>query len=584
MSRSLSTRSAYEHRNSLLPNVAFEVIWECEVGGDLVRWDGNVESLFGYRRDEVDAHLGWWTARAHPEDLERVEAVAARAIRDGAPGWVCEYRFRRKDGAWVWLASRCAIERDAHGRAHRLVGAMIDVTKLKEAEARLHVFTRQIPARATATDLDLRVLWDTGAAFSETASAVGKTVPELFETSPDRERVLDACRRALSGESSVLDIDDGTAAARLHLGPFCDPAGDVTGVVGVAFDITDRVRSEAQVREGQRLLRQVLDTLPVGVLVLDPRGDITLGNSASERIWGGSIVRGTERWANTNAVWHGSGLPVTADQWASRRALDRGETTRDELIDIVTYSGQRKTIENYAAPILNAQNEITGAVVVNQDVTERVCAEDALRKLSRRLIEAQETERRAIARELHDDLGQVLTALRINMVTRHGDDAESLALVDGALARLRGLAQQLRPALLDEQGLAASLRWYVERESKRAGLEASLTVEAREPRPPVTLEVAVFRIVQEALTNVIRHAAATRVAISVSYSNDALHLIMRDDGRGFDVAAARKRATTGASQGLINMYERVALAGGELTIDSAPGEGTSVELRVPLVA
>src|SRR5436305_6245474 len=245
-----------ETRDWLLARVAFEAVWERDLQSDTLKWDENLESIFGYRRDEAVNHVSWWCERVHPDDVKQVEQVVSQAIRGDAPGWSNEYRFRRKDGSWAWVASRCAIERDADGRALRAVGAMIDISRLKETESRLRYFTEQIPARATVTDRDLRVVWDAGAAFPDNPSAVGKTVPELFAQSPDRERVLDGCRRALTGESSKLEIDDGTAAAQLQLVPFHDPAGNVTGVVGIAFDITARVRSVEQTRCGPRRLEQ----------------------------------------------------------------------------------------------------------------------------------------------------------------------------------------------------------------------------------------------------------------------------------------------------------------------------------------
>lgn len=587
-----------EGRDALLAEVAFEAVWDRDLASDRLAWRWNLESVFGYRQDQVDGHVDWWRERVHPDDLQRVEKTAADAMGGLVNRWQIEYRFRRADGSWAWVASRCAIERDGGGRARRIVGAMIDVSQLKETASRLRLFTEQIPARATAIDRDLRVIWDTGAAFSTTDSVVGRTVPELFAQSRNRERVLDACQRALAGESSVLDVDDGTSAARLHLGPFRDPAGDVTGVIGLAFDITDHARSEAKVRESQRLLRQVLDTLPIGVAVIDRAGDVALSNPATARVWGGTIVRAVERWAKSKARWHATGREIAPDEFASRRALAEGKISLGELIDIETYGGDRKTIQHSAAPIRDACGVITGAVVVNEDVTERVRADDALRKakaelgrrtkrlerLSHKLIEAQETERRAIARELHDDLGQVLTALKLNLLRRDPDDVENLALVDGAIARMRDLAQQMRPPLLDELGLAASLRWYVEREAERAGLAFQLSLEPLGERPPVTLEAAAFRIAQEALTNVIRHAAAQSVYVELGRVDGMLELLIRDDGRGFDVAEARRRAASGESQGLINIQERAELTGGDLEIESAPGKGTTMKVRLPLAA
>src|SRR5207245_1794117 len=180
----------------------------------------------------------------------------------------------------------------------------------------------------------------------------------------------------------------------------------------------------------------------------------------------------------------------------------------------------------------------------NADITERKRAEEELARrtqqleaLSRRLIEAQEAERRAVARELHDDFGQVLTALKLNLEAQGRGDAESIALVDGAIARMRELAQDLRPPLLDELGLEASLRWYVEREAKRAGLASRLALAPLAQRPPAAVETTCFRVAQEALTNVIRHAQAHVVDVELSAASGTLQLVVHDDGPGVTVVA-----------------------------------------------
>ena len=225
---------------------------------------------------------------------------------------------------------------------------------------------------------------------------------------------------------------------------------------------------------------------------------------------------------------------------------------------------------------------------INADITERKYAQEErerraqqLEALSRKLIEVQESERRAIARELHDDFGQVLTAIKINLRRTSPDDTESAALVDGAIGRMRDLAQNLRPPLLDELGLEDSLRWYVEREAKRAGLDSCLAFGPLEARPTAAIETTLFRVAQEALTNATRHAEAAIVTVELRKVGDDLHLVVSDDGRGFDVAAARKRAMEGGSLGLLSMQERVALAGGDLNIDSTPGGGTRIRVRLP---
>jgi signal transduction histidine kinase/PAS domain-containing protein len=233
---------------------------------------------------------------------------------------------------------------------------------------------------------------------------------------------------------------------------------------------------------------------------------------------------------------------------------------------------------NFVQSIANVLASALERERAGEDLAEK---RKELQSLSRKLIEAQEAERRAVARELHDDFGQVLTAIRLNLQKSGSDLSESIELVDQAIGRMRELAHDLRPSILDDLGLPAALRWYVAREAKRAGLEPRLEV-ADLPRLPVALETSCFRLVQEALTNIARHAQARQVQIELAARDHSLFLMVRDNGKGFDARAALRRAAQGHSQGLLGMKERVALAGGEMEIDSAQGRGTAVRARFPL--
>lgn len=587
-----------------LANVVCEAFWERDASSNGLRWNSALESLFGYPRSEVADTVDWWFERVHPEDRVAVQDRLDRAMSSTAAGFASEYRFRRKDGSWAWVASRSVILRDDEGKARRVLGAMIDVTPLTQA------------------------LWE----------------------------------------------------SREHL-------------------------------------RTVLNTLPVGVVVLDKNGNITLTNPATEEIWGRLIRSGEERWNKSAAYWHSTGVRLQAEEWATRRALREGTTSLKELIDIDTFDGQRKIVENSAAPLRDADGEITGAVAVIEDITERVRAEERLRStqrllmdaerlggtgswemdliggqifnseasrrlffgddtskgdrledyadvvhpedrervmssrmkmldgtgpsdieyrvvwpdgsthvifaratvvrdesgrairvfgtnaditlrkhaeeelarratqlesLSRKLIQTQESERRDLSNELHDDLGQMLFALKLTLERKDPTDTESIGLVDGAIARMRDLVHALRPPLLDEYGLEASLRWHVEREATRAGLGFQLELGPLEKRPPAMVEITAFRVAQEAVSNVIRHSQSRGVVVELRETSDELQLVIRDNGHGFDVAVARARAGVGASQGLLSMRERVALVGGELDIESTLGHGTVVTVTLPL--
>jgi signal transduction histidine kinase len=210
-------------------------------------------------------------------------------------------------------------------------------------------------------------------------------------------------------------------------------------------------------------------------------------------------------------------------------------------------------------------------------------------RVSQRILEAREDERRRIARGLHEDLGQLLTALRLNLQRLSPrDDAslvsDSLSLVDDSLARVRALSVELRPSVLDDLGLGAAVEWYAKRNAERAGYIVEVDNALDSERLPESIETAGFRIVQQALTNIARHAHAHRVEITLKRAPREVEVTVNDDGTGFDVAGAKARAEAGESLGLLDMRETASLAGGTLSLTSSVGRGTTIRARFPLAA
>jgi len=236
-------------------------------------------------------------------------------------------------------------------------------------------------------------------------------------------------------------------------------------------------------------------------------------------------------------------------------------------------------------------SELVGANTALQDEAQRRAQAEAVRTgLLRRLASAQEDERSRIARELHDQLGQYLAALGVGL-RLVGEAIPPSSPAAARLAQLREmteavgrethrLAVELRPAALDDNGLWAAVRQYVEDWSARAGVVVDFCPTGSDARLPGPVETAVYRLVQEALTNVLKHAAAGRVGVILGRAADHLHLTIEDDGRGFDPDAA----AAAGRLGLLGMGERVAQFGGHLSVESAPGRGTAVVIRIPLAA
>lgn len=221
-----------------------------------------------------------------------------------------------------------------------------------------------------------------------------------------------------------------------------------------------------------------------------------------------------------------------------------------------------------------------------------VDSNERLRELSHRLMNVQETERRQIAHDLHDEIGQSLTAMKLclreaDSILEPGPRAslltDSLNILDEVIRQVRNLALDLRPSLLDELGLVPALKWYIKRQGERAGWEIEYSAPERENHLPSDVEIACFRIVQEALTNAARHAQATHVRVTLERQEDRLVLAIEDNGMGFNVEQAKTHARTGISIGLLGIEERARLVGGELTVVSSPKTGTRLTASLPLV-
>jgi signal transduction histidine kinase len=228
-----------------------------------------------------------------------------------------------------------------------------------------------------------------------------------------------------------------------------------------------------------------------------------------------------------------------------------------------------------------------GQVVVYaiyRDVTERHRAQEMLQTFSQRLIEAQEAERRRIAQELHDEIGQLLTGLRLLLETRvrAATEVSEIALreadelITSLMGRLREMVLDLRPPDLDALGLLPALLTHVERFTRQTGVQVRFQHSGLDRRFSPDVETAVYRIVQEALTNVARHAAVREATVRVWADQAAVHVQVEDRGRGFDVRAAEH------SVGITGMRERALLIGGSLDVESAPGRGTVVTADIPL--
>ena len=256
---------------------------------------------------------------------------------------------------------------------------------------------------------------------------------------------------------------------------------------------------------------------------------------------------------------------------------------------------RRRGEEQFTDDDIRFMSQIAGdaAIAIHQAtlLEEVQQGQQRLQVLSHRLIDAQEAERKRLSRELHDQVGQALTAVQISLQSLQSspgasvaDDrlSETLTIIDHALEQVHDLSLDLRPSLLDDLGLVAALRWYLDRVASRAGLVKRFEADVLEERLAPQIETACFRIAQEALTNVLRHAHAATVRVQVKHLKSGLQLVVQDDGVGFDVRSAMSQTGVNTSLGLRGMQERAAALGGIVDIKSQRGNGVEVLASFPL--
>ncbi|HMV86909.1 MAG TPA: PAS domain S-box protein [Blastocatellia bacterium] len=343
------------------------------------------------------------------------------------------------------------------------------------------------------------------------------------------------------------------------------------------------------------LLQGIIEGTPDVIFVKDRRGRYVVVNSAGAQLLGKPREEIPGKSDLELLSLEDARRTVNLDQ----QVIERGEANTYELA--LTVEGVTRAFLFTKTPYRNHEGEILGLVVVARDITEHQRAAEnlensrsELRALSAQLQSVREEERMRIAREIHDELGQVLTGLKMDVVSlaRRMADAQAQAdwqhlqeraqsiavLINNAILTVRKISTELRPGLLDAVGLTAAIEWQAQEFEKRTGIKCELHL----PQSNIALDqnraVAIFRIFQEILTNVTRHAQATKVSVLLEERDKHLFLEARDNGRGIRAS----EFSNPKSLGLLGMRERALLLGGEFNIRGARGKGTSITVRIPL--
>jgi PAS domain S-box-containing protein len=345
------------------------------------------------------------------------------------------------------------------------------------------------------------------------------------------------------------------------------------------LDVTYRRKTEAQAGYLDLLLATATDA----VVTSDESFILTGWNAAAETIFG---RRADEVLGQPLALVFRASF-VDAERAGAIQTLVETGGFRGEL----TYQrgdGRRVRLESRVAPLFDGDGKRLGYVSVSRDITERSYADEAVRSLLKEVLTAQEVERRRIARELHDETAQTLTSLLVGLRAIEqsrdlpgalGETSALRGLVAAALEGVKRMSRGLRPSVLDDLGLQEALERLGAEVSRTNGFVVDVDATGpRLPRLPEAVETALYRVVQEGLTNASKHASPKAVSVLIHRNPSEVRLVIEDDGKGFDASEPLSEGQVG----LVGIRERTHLVGGSVTVESSPGRGTTICVSVPL--
>jgi PAS domain S-box-containing protein len=377
-----------------------------------------------------------------------------------------------------------------------------------------------------------------------------------------------------------------------RLVPFRDPSGNIAAVVGIVRDVSERRLVQETLALREAYLRSMLDNLPYLAWLKNPEGRFQVVNQPFAK------AAGKERPSDLLGL---DDFAVWPHELAMRYVADDQEvmqTRQQKLVEEqISDRGVLRWVETFKSPVYDAAGKVIGTTGLAHDITlrrqlqeEQRRSREQLRALAAHVESVREQERVRIAREIHDELGQSLTCMGMDLAfldrqidPENKDAAARVAalveLVKDTIRCVRRISSELRPSILDDLGLGAAIEWLAHDFETRT--QIACTVEVPEDLSlPFDLATPLFRVCQEALTNVTRHASATNVSIHLTCSTSHIALTIKDNGRGITEEEIKRYG----SLGLLGMKERIGILGGTLDLEGKPGEGTTLAIQIPLGA
>ncbi|HLF20814.1 MAG TPA: PAS domain S-box protein, partial [Bacteroidota bacterium] len=570
----------------------------------LVRWNKQHENVTGYSAEELSGRymLDWF----REPDRTRIARAAEYALLKGTARG--EADLIMKDGSsipYYFTGIKATIAQKAY-----IAGIAVDMTErkrveeaLRESKERFRNLVENITDVFYVSDPGGKLVYGSPNLFTKLgytpAEIIGRSYVRLVAP-VDRRRVIDyyvtqtrlgaldaACEfRALRKDGAILWAEQRTRIVR-------DGAGKVIENRNVIRNVTDRKQTEEALQKSETRFRTLFEQAGVGVAIIESKTGCFVEINAKYC----NILEYTKEEMlriTFQAVTHPDDLQVDLD---NMELLQKGAINTFSMEKrYLRKDGQIVWVNLTVSPLWKTGEPMDFHVAVVEDISARKQAEEIARTyskhlmaLSKHFLNLQENERRSLARELHDEIGQALTSLKIhlemssrtNVDTAKQNVKDAIRIAGDLVERIRGISFDLRPPILDDLGLVPAIRWHLLEQTGKAGIKGHFTAEPEEIQVSREIATACFRVAQEALTNVLRHSKAKSVDVQLVKRGSNLDVAISDDGTGFDVESAIRRSSAGKSFGLLGMQERVKLVGGDLVILSEQGGGSKIKATFP---
>lgn len=570
-----------------------------------------MDELFGYKKGELTGkHISVLNAGLLRKTKKTPEHVKDAIKKKGV--WEGEIHNKRKDGTEFICFAKVSALTDENGKIINYVASQHNITERKRAEEALRVSEERYRAIFNqAADSIVLVEPETGALaeFNERAHEnLGYTRKEFkklrihdFEIIESAEKGAKHIKKIIREGSDTFETKHRTKGGEIQDILVSSRAISIEGrdfVQSIWSDITERKRAEGALRKSENRLKSLFETMVEGVVLIDADGQIIQANPEAERIAG--LKRSDiEGHAYDSPEWNllrPDGTAMQPKEMAGPRTLKEKRPIKDMVMGVKKPDGNISWININTSLLKKETGKIDGVVLTFADITERKLREEEiknsqlqLRNLAAHLQSVREEERTHIAREMHDELGQALTAMKMDLSwlgKRLPKDQKPLfekiksmsKLADATLQTVKKISTELRPGLLDDLGLTAAIEWQAEEFQTRTGIKCAITTDPEDIILDKDRSTAIFRIFQETLTNVARHAKATKVKVSLKEKAGKVELKVRDNGKGI----TEKQVSNPRSFGLIGIKERAHYLNGKVVIKGLQDKGTTLTVRIPL--